>query len=137
MNTRSLVTGLIVAGALMPLAVVADSPQLEADEQAFVDAFNRNEPEPLADYIRWHYSAAALAEVGVDQRVAELQKLQREYGRLTPVEVSGVSRIAVLSLNSSRSAHDVDIVFLRNDSDAERIDSVWIHPASETLAATR
>jgi len=136
MKTRTLMLGLVAAGVLASMAAVAQQPVLQSYEKAFIEAFNRNEREPLVDYIRWHYSAAALATQSVDQRVAELQRLQRQYGRLTPVEVSGVSRIAVLSADSSRSAHGVDIVLLRNDSDADRIDSVWIHPVTETLAAT-
>jgi len=137
MKTRTLMLGLAAASMWMPMAATAEQPALQPDEKAFVEAFNRNEREPLADYIRWHYSAAALAAQSVDQRVAELQKLQRQFGRLTPVEASGVSRIAVLSADSSRSAHGVDIVLLHNDSETARIDNIWIHPVTETLADTR
>ena len=139
MRPTRLITPLILAvSGLLSLPAAAQSatlPILEAADRAFLQAFNQADRASLTAYAQAHFSVAALATRSAEVRVDDWLNAHQILGNLQAVEVSGVSRITIVSAASGRAPQDADIVLLHDTEQPDRLSDLWIHPVNPELAA--
>ncbi len=139
MRPTRLIRPLVLAAAgLLSLSAAAQSiPELGTADHAFLRAFNQADRAALTAYAQQHFSAAALASRDADTRADDWLNAHQVLGDLQAVEVSGVSRITIVSAASSRAPQDADIVLLHDTEQPDRLSDLWIHPVLPELAAAQ
>lgn len=127
MNFRTIFqTASLALAATLALPAAAESA---ADPvQAFVEAFNRADRPSLTAYVQQNYSARALEERGVEERVDELLNAHQQLGSIAFQEVSGVSRVNIINVRSSHLVQDADVVLVRDTEHPGWVSDIFIHP---------
>ncbi|MDM4769805.1 hypothetical protein [Solimonas sp. SE-A11] len=127
MNIRTAFTSASLAlAATLSLPAAA---QTAADPvEAFVQAFNRADRPSLTAYVQQNYSARALEERSVDERVDALLDAHQQLGTIAFQEVSGVARVSIINVRSSHLVQDADVVLVRDSEQPGWISDIYIHP---------
>jgi len=114
----------LAASLALPAAAQGSADPVEA----FVQAFNRADRPSLTAYVQQNYSARALEERSVDERVDELLDAHQQLGAIAFQEVSGVARVSIINVRSSHLVQDADVVLVRDSEQPGWISDIYIHP---------
>ena len=97
--------------------------------EAFVQAFNRADRPSLTAYVQQNYSARALEERSVDERVDELLNAHQQLGTIAFQEVSGVARVSIHQrAQQPHLVQDADVVLVRDADQPGWVSDIYIHP---------
>ena len=127
MNIRTAFTTASLALAAT-LALPAAAQTAADPVEAFVQAFNRADRPSLTAYVQQNYSARALEERSVDERVDALLDAHQQLGAIAFQEVSGVARVSIINVRSSHLVQDADVVLVRDSEQPGWISDIYIHP---------
>ncbi len=127
MNIRTAFTTASLALAAT-LALPAAAQTAADPVEAFVQAFNRADRPSLTAYVQQNYSARALEERSVDERVDALLDAHQQLGSIAFQEVSGVARVSIINVRSSHLVQDADVVLVRDSEQPGWISDIYIHP---------
>lgn len=129
MNFRTAFTSASLAlAATLSLPAAAQDATAADPVEAFVQAFNRADRPSLTAYVQQNYSARALEERSVDERVDELLNAHQQLGAIDFQEVSGVARVSIINVRSSHLVQDADVVLVRDADQPGWVSDIYIHP---------